>query len=73
MIRNTAFAEAFVAAAARSINSNGGNMKQCPWTARRVVERVQNSRNGTIREDDVHVRASFKTRQHIERTCEVRV
>ncbi len=72
MIRNTLFAEAFVNAAAKAIQTSG-SMKAAPWTARRVAERVTNTRTGTIREDDVHVRASYRTRQHIAKVCGVTV
>lgn len=71
MIRNTAFAEAFVRAAADSINTNG--VKKAPWMARTVVDRVTHTRTGTVRENDINVRASFKTRKHIESVCEVQV
>lgn len=70
MIRNTALALAFVDAAAASLIKSG---KKAPWTARRVAERVEHSDIGTIRENDIDVHASYRTRQHIAKTCEVRI
>lgn len=73
MIRNTALAEAFVSAAAVALNNSGNGKPKAPWMARRVVERVTYTPTGTIREADFHVNASYRTRQTIAKTCEVRV
>lgn len=64
MLRNTALAEALVAATAAAINEQG---KHAPWMARQVVRLVTQTKVGTIREDDVHVFARFKTRQKISK------
>ena len=68
MIRNTAFAEAFVNAAASAINQKG---RKAPWMARTVVDRVTHTKTGVVREPDIAVKASFKARKEIQRTCKV--
>jgi len=74
MIRNTAIAEAFVSATAKALNQANTSKAKAPWMARRVLERVQNKPDyGTVRENDINVHASFRTRQHIAKSCEVRV
>lgn len=70
MNRSTALAEAFVNATAKAINEKG---KAAPWMARRVAERVTNTDVGTIKEPDIAVHATYKTRQRIKETCGVRV
>lgn len=66
MIRNTKFAEAFVAAAASAINAQG---RKAPWMARTVVDRVTHTKTGTVNEQDIQVHASYRTRQHVAKTC----
>ena len=62
MERVTAIAAAFVNAAIKT----GG--KQAPgWVARNVADKAMHTRVGVVKEKDVHVSCSQKTRKHIAR------
>jgi len=57
MLRATAFAAAFVDAATKT---NKGH-----WVARAVIDRAQHTQVGVVREPDVKVHVSHKTKQRI--------
>lgn len=71
MIRPTVFALALVEASAKSLNAHGH--KAAPWMARRVQERVTNTQTGMVKEPDINVSVTNRTRRHIARVNRVEV
>ena len=63
MLRATAFAQAFVAAAA----TKGTKDPSC-WVSRQVADRAKHTSVGVVKEKDVAVRCTHATRNHIMAT-----